>query len=46
MEELIPAMEAALDRFSSGEVIQPVRQMLPVEEPCGGSGREMGLDEE
>ena len=35
MEELIPAMEDALARFSSGEVIQPVRQMVPVEEHGG-----------
>jgi ornithine cyclodeaminase/alanine dehydrogenase-like protein (mu-crystallin family) len=31
-EQLIPAMERALIAFSSGEVIQPVRTMLTIEE--------------
>src|SRR5579862_3849567 len=31
-ERLIPAMERALSDFSTGEVIQPVRTMLTVEE--------------
>ena len=31
-ERLIPAMEAALAAFSRGEVLQPVRQMLTIEE--------------
>ena len=31
-EELIPAMEGALTAFSAGRVLQPVRQMLPIEE--------------
>jgi ornithine cyclodeaminase/alanine dehydrogenase-like protein (mu-crystallin family) len=30
--DLIPAMEAALARFSSGRVLQPVRNMLTIEE--------------
>jgi ornithine cyclodeaminase/alanine dehydrogenase-like protein (mu-crystallin family) len=30
MEEVIPAMERALADFSSGEVVQPVRTILPV----------------
>jgi alanine dehydrogenase len=30
MEELIPAMERALAAFSSGEVVQPTRVMVPV----------------
>lgn len=35
MPELIDAMEQALVEFSAGRVVQPVRQMLPVE-PHGG----------
>lgn len=35
MEDLIPAMEGALADFSAGRVVQPVRQMLSVEEPGG-----------
>jgi thiomorpholine-carboxylate dehydrogenase len=31
-ERLIPAMERALTAFSSGEVVQPVRSLIPVEE--------------
>ena len=31
-ENLIPAMEAALTSFSAGQVIQPVRNMLTIEE--------------
>jgi ornithine cyclodeaminase/alanine dehydrogenase-like protein (mu-crystallin family) len=31
-EQLIPAMERALEAFSAGEVLQPVRTMLTVEE--------------
>ncbi len=32
MEDLIPAMAGALADFSAGRVVQPVRQMLPVDE--------------
>jgi ornithine cyclodeaminase/alanine dehydrogenase-like protein (mu-crystallin family) len=31
-EQLIPAMEKALSAFSAGQVIQPVRNMLTIEE--------------
>ena len=31
MTELIPAMEKALIDFSAGRVIQPVRQVIPVD---------------
>ena len=31
-EQLIPAMEKALSDFSAGRVIQPVRNLLPIEE--------------
>ena len=31
-EQLIPAMEKALSAFSAGRVIQPVRNMLTIEE--------------
>lgn len=31
-EQLIPAMETALAAFSAGRVIQPVRNMLTIEE--------------
>src|SRR5215210_4379015 len=31
-DDLIPAMEAALSSFSAGQVIQPVRNMLTIEE--------------
>jgi len=35
MSELIPAMRDALERFSRGEVVQPVRPTLKIE-PAGG----------
>jgi thiomorpholine-carboxylate dehydrogenase len=35
MEDLIPAMETALNDFSAGKVIQPVREMISVEGPGG-----------
>src|SRR5436305_13755509 len=35
MDEVIPAMERALAAFSSGQVAQPVRTMLPVKEHAG-----------
>ena len=35
MEDVIPAMERALADFSSGEVVQPVRTMLPVADHGG-----------
>lgn len=38
MEELIPAMERALDDLTSGKVVQPVRAMLPVAEHAGFLG--------
>jgi alanine dehydrogenase len=38
MQEVIPAMERALADFSSGEVVQPVRTMLPVAEHEGFLG--------
>jgi ornithine cyclodeaminase/alanine dehydrogenase-like protein (mu-crystallin family) len=31
-ERLIPAMERALTAFSSGEVVQPVRNLIPIED--------------
>jgi len=31
-DRLIPAMEAALTAFSRGKVVQPVREMLTIEE--------------
>ena len=31
-DELIPAMEKALADFSRGQVVQPVRNMLTIEE--------------
>jgi len=31
-DRLIPAMEAALAAFSAGRVIQPVRNMITIEE--------------
>lgn len=34
LEELIPAMKRALIGFSSGEAIQPVRSMIPVDIPA------------
>lgn len=37
-EDLIPAMEKALIEFSSGKVVQPVRQMLSVEGHRGHFG--------
>jgi len=33
MEELIPAMENALMDFSTGNVTQPVRQVITVDPP-------------
>ncbi len=38
MEDLIPAMEKALVDFSAGQVIQPVRQVIPVDPPGGFYG--------
>ena len=38
MEEVIPAMERALAAFSSGEVVQPTRVMVPVAEHQGFLG--------
>ena len=36
--DLIPAMEKALGDFSGGKVIQPVRQVIPVDPPGGYYG--------
>lgn len=38
MEEVIPAMEGALADFSSGQVVQPLRVMVPVAEHGGFLG--------
>jgi len=38
MKELIPAMEKALIDFSAGKVVQPVRQVIPVDPPGGFYG--------
>ena len=38
MADLIPAMENALSDFSTGKVIQPVRQVIPVDPPGGFYG--------
>ena len=38
MADLIPAMEKALIEFSAGQVIQPVRQVIPVDPPGGFYG--------
>src|SRR5438270_13279883 len=38
MADLIPAMEKALSDFSGGKVIQPVRQVIPVDPPGGFYG--------
>jgi len=38
MADLIPAMEKALSDFSTGKVIQPVRQVIPVDPPGGFYG--------
>ncbi len=38
MEDLIPAMEKALADFSAGRVVQPVRQVIPVEKHKGFFG--------
>jgi ornithine cyclodeaminase/alanine dehydrogenase-like protein (mu-crystallin family) len=38
MEELIPAMEKALVDFSAGNVIQPLRSIIPVDPPGGFFG--------
>ena len=35
MEDLIPAMERALADLSAGQVVQPVRLMMPVAEHNG-----------
>lgn len=38
MADLIPAMEKALTDFSAGKVVQPVRQVIPVNPPGGFYG--------
>jgi len=38
MADLIPAMEKALIDFSAGKVVQPVRQVIPVDPPGGFYG--------
>jgi ornithine cyclodeaminase/alanine dehydrogenase-like protein (mu-crystallin family) len=38
MADLIPAMEKTLVEFSAGKVIQPVRQVIPVDPPGGFYG--------
>jgi ornithine cyclodeaminase/alanine dehydrogenase-like protein (mu-crystallin family) len=38
MADLIPAMERALIDFSAGKVMQPVRQVIPVDPPGGFYG--------
>src|SRR5437763_2712889 len=38
MADLIPAMEKALRDFSAGKVIQPVRQVIPIDPPGGFYG--------
>jgi ornithine cyclodeaminase/alanine dehydrogenase-like protein (mu-crystallin family) len=38
MSDLIPAMEKALIDFSAGRVLQPVRQVIPVDPPGGFYG--------
>lgn len=38
MADLIPAMEQALIDFSSGKVVQPVRQVIPIDPPGGFYG--------
>ncbi len=38
MEDVIPAMEQALAIFSSGNVVQPVRTLVPVAEHQGFLG--------
>jgi len=38
MADLIPAMEKALSDFSGGKVIQPVRQVIPIDPPGGFYG--------
>lgn len=43
-EELIPAMEQALIRFSSGKVIQPVRSLVMVPEHSGIFGMMPAVD--
>jgi len=45
-EELIPAMEQALTRFSSGEIRQPVRSIMPVPEHNGIFGMMPAVDGE
>jgi ornithine cyclodeaminase/alanine dehydrogenase-like protein (mu-crystallin family) len=43
-ETLIPALEQALIRFSTGEITQPVRTMLPVPEYHGDFGLMPAID--
>ena len=38
MDDVIPAMERALADFSSGKVVQPLRQIVPVAEHGGFLG--------
>ena len=38
MEDLIPAMEEALMDYSSGQILQPVRTMMPIKEANGFFG--------
>src|SRR5689334_253698 len=38
MADLIPTMEKALMDFSAGKVVQPVRQVIPVDPPGGFYG--------
>ena len=38
MQDLIPAMEKALIDFSTGKIVQPVRQVIPVDPPGGFYG--------
>lgn len=45
MEALIPAMEKALIDFSAGEVVQPVRSVIPVDPPGGFMGIMPALSE-
>ena len=46
MADLIPAMEKALIDFSSGKVMQPVRQVIPVDPPGGFYGMMPALTRE
>ncbi|MBV9618938.1 MAG: ornithine cyclodeaminase family protein [Verrucomicrobia bacterium] len=45
-EDLIPAMEKALSDFSAQKVIQPVRQVIPVDPPGGFYGIMPALTQE